>query len=115
MAANHTSISSYMSPSNGLGDGKGWGAVKGVCVTGTGAAWVDFSFLGLSPLTVTTVYFIVVFIHLGSTEPQRAGRRTVNNALYTTVSLNPLSVHYTTHSADDALGLFRSQRRGRDL
>lgn len=29
MAANHTSISSYMSPSNRLGDGKGWGVGDG--------------------------------------------------------------------------------------
>lgn len=87
MAANHTSISSYMSPSNRLGDGKGLRGEGGghegrelacfcACVWEgkTGPAWVDFSFLSPSPLAVTTERFIFLFIHLGYIEPQRAGK-----------------------------------------
>ena len=85
MAANHTSISSYMSPSNRLGDGKGCGGrgsspasmrrSVSVCVWGkTGPARVDFSFLSPSPLAVTTERFIFLFIHLGYIQPQRAGK-----------------------------------------
>jgi len=80
MAANHTSISSYVSPSNKLRDGKGWGMhgygslLAFVRVRENGTDWVDFSFLSPSPLTVTTDRFIFLFIHLGYIEPRRAGQ-----------------------------------------
>lgn len=53
MAANHTSISSYMSPSNRLGDGKGWGG-------GWGGEGEEACLL----LCTCVCFFVCVFVHV---------------------------------------------------